>query len=194
MQMISFLKGWITTIVTLIIFLTLAELILPENSMKKYSKFVIGAIVIINILMPVFKLFDKSFNLESSISLYEKKYEPILNNSENAVSLQNRMQEVTIDEFKEKLKENIEKDVYKNTGKKITVKRIDVNTQIGSDDFGSIKYIELKKDDSSDIKPVEKVVIGNNNSNNLYENKDKDIVNYITKSYRVSEENIVFVK
>lgn len=192
--MINFLKSWITTIVTLIIFLTLAELILPENSIKKYSKFVIGVIVILNILVPVFKLFDKSFNLEANISVFEKKYEPILNNKENASQLQNKMKETTINEFKEKLKENIEKDVLKNTGKKISVKRIDVNTQFGSDEFGSINYIELKKEDSSDIKPVEKVVIGNNNSNNIYENKDKDIVNYITKSYRISEENIVFVK
>lgn len=192
--MINFLKSWITTIVTLIIFLTLAELILPENSIKKYSKFVIGVIVILNILVPVFKLFDKSFNLEANISVFEKKYEPILNNKENANQLQNKMKETTINEFKEKLKENIEKDVLKNTGKKISIKRIDVNTQFGSDEFGSINYIELKKEDSSDIKPVEKVVIGNNNSNNIYENKDKDIVNYITKSYKISEENIVFVK
>ncbi|MCX7695082.1 MAG: stage III sporulation protein AF [Caloramator sp.] len=192
--MINFLKSWITTIVTLIIFLTLAELILPENSIKKYSKFVIGVIVILNILVPVFKLFDKSFNLEANLSVFEKKYEPILNNKENANQLQNKMKETTINEFKEKLKENIEKDVLKNTGKKISVKRIDVNTQFGSDAFGSINYIELKKEDSSDIKPVEKVVIGNNKSNSIYENKDKDIVNYITKSYRISEENIVFVK
>ncbi|WDC83786.1 stage III sporulation protein AF [Caloramator sp. mosi_1] len=66
------MKSWITTIATLVIFLTIVELILPENSMKKYSKFVIGVIVILNILIPVFKLFDKGFNLEANISTFEK--------------------------------------------------------------------------------------------------------------------------
>ncbi|CDF58213.1 stage III sporulation protein AF [Thermobrachium celere] len=191
--MINFLKEWITNIVVLIIFLSLVELILPDNSMRKYVRFVIGIIVIINILVPVFKLFDRRFSLEESISTYEKKYESYFENK-NSLDMQSKMQEATINEFKNNLKQNIEKDILKNTGKKVLVVRLEVNEKFGADDFGKIKYIEVKKEQSSEIQPVEKIIIGSNNSNTVHVNKDKEILNYISKTYGISEENIAFVK
>lgn len=191
--MINFLKEWITNIVVLIIFLSLVELILPDNSMRKYVRFVIGIIVIINILVPVFKLFDRRFSLEESISTYEKKYESYFENK-NSIDMQSKMQEATINEYKNNLKQNIEKDILKNTGKKVLVVRLEVNEKFGADDFGKIKYIEVKKEQSSEIQPVEKIIIGSNNSNTVHVNKDKEILNYISKTYGISEENIAFVK
>lgn len=191
--MISFLKSWIMNIVVLIIFLALAEIILPSNSMRKYARFVMGLIIIVVIITPIFKLFDKQNSIEGAISEYERKYEEVYKGNINSKELEKTIQQKTINEFEKKLKENIENDVLKNTGKKIAVNKLDVNTKLGSEDFGAIMYIEIKVTSNSDIQPVEKVVIGGQtNSKSNY--KDNEILEFVSKNYKVNEKNIVFVK
>ncbi|MCX7951170.1 MAG: stage III sporulation protein AF [Clostridiales bacterium] len=191
--MISFLKSWIMNIVVLIIFLALAEIILPSNSMRKYARFVMGLIIIVVIITPIFKLFDKQNSIEGAISEYERKYEEVYKGNINSKELEKTIQRKTINEFEKKLKENIENDVLKNTGKKIAVNKLDVNTKLGSEDFGAIMYIEIKVTSNSDIQPVEKVVIGGQtNSKSNY--KDNEILEFVSKNYKVNEKNIVFVK
>lgn len=191
--MISFLKSCIMNIVVLIIFLALAEIILPSNSMRKYARFVMGLIIIVVIITPIFKLFDKQNSIEGAISEYERKYEEVYKGNINSKELEKTIQQKTINEFEKKLKENIENDVLKNTGKKIAVNKLDVNTKLGSEDFGAIMYIEIKVTSNSDIQPVEKVVIGGQtNSKSNY--KDNEILEFVSKNYKVKEKNIVFVK
>lgn len=193
MLMISFLKSWITNIVVLIIFLALAEIILPSNSMRKYARFVIGLIVIVVIITPIFKLFDKQNSIEAAISEYEKKYEEVYKGNMNSQELEKTIQQNTIDEFLKKLEENIENEVMQNTGKKIAVNKLNVNTKLGSKDFGTITYIEIKVLSNSNIQPVEKVVIGGQ-ATNRSSFKDNEILNFMSKNYKVNEKNIVFVK
>ena len=44
------LKDWISDICVSILFMTAVELVLPENSIKKYSKFVLGLIFIVVVI------------------------------------------------------------------------------------------------------------------------------------------------
>lgn len=63
--MIELLKVWVTNITIAIFFITAVEMILPDNSMKKYAKFVLGLMLIVVIINPIMKVFDKGFNLDS---------------------------------------------------------------------------------------------------------------------------------
>ena len=67
------LKEFVITLVTTMILITAVELIAPDNSMKKYLKFVLGLILIVVILNPILKFFNVGENeLKNSISSYEK--------------------------------------------------------------------------------------------------------------------------
>ncbi|MBU3180150.1 stage III sporulation protein AF [Clostridium psychrophilum] len=63
--MIDSLKVWVTNIAIAIFFITAVEMILPDNSIKKYAKFVLGIMLIVVIINPIMKVFDKNFNLDS---------------------------------------------------------------------------------------------------------------------------------
>ena len=47
------IKGFVTTLVTTLIFITAIELVGPDNSMKKYLKFVMGLILVAVLLNPI---------------------------------------------------------------------------------------------------------------------------------------------
>ena len=40
-------------------------MILPDNNMKKYAKFVLGLILIVVIIKPIIKIFEKDFDFNS---------------------------------------------------------------------------------------------------------------------------------
>jgi len=87
--MISALKDWIVNICTAVFFITAVEMILPDNSLKKYAKFVLGIILITVFLNPIVKIFHS--NLE--LTAYS-------NNFSNQLS--NKLQTKSLEEYKSK--------------------------------------------------------------------------------------------
>ena len=60
--MLDGIRNWVITICCTLFFITAIEMIIPNNSMKKYSKFVLGLILITVIINPVIKIFNGDFN------------------------------------------------------------------------------------------------------------------------------------
>lgn len=58
----SILTGWVTNIIVLILLATVLELLLPNSSMQRYVKMVIGLMLMAVILSPVLTIFSKDFN------------------------------------------------------------------------------------------------------------------------------------
>lgn len=52
----SYLTEWITTIILFILLATVVDMLLPSSSMQKYTKLVIGLLLIVVILTPILKL------------------------------------------------------------------------------------------------------------------------------------------
>lgn len=52
----SFLVGWLHALISLVLLLALAELILPEGTMRPYVRVILGAVLVIAILRPVVEL------------------------------------------------------------------------------------------------------------------------------------------
>jgi len=96
-NLLDVLKVWITNITVAIFFITAVEMILPDNNMKKYAKFVLGLMLIVVIINPIIKIFNKDFDfysytnrassyMESSTAVTDvKKYKDnnILNTTQN---------------------------------------------------------------------------------------------------------------
>ncbi|WP_194190291.1 stage III sporulation protein AF [Clostridium chrysemydis] len=70
------LKSFIITLITIIIFISAVELVLPDNSFKKYVKFVMGLILTAVILNPILSFVEGgSSEITNSISKYINKSE-----------------------------------------------------------------------------------------------------------------------
>lgn len=52
------LYDWITKVIILILFGTILEMLIPENSMKKYVHFIFGLIYLLMLAQPIFYLFQ----------------------------------------------------------------------------------------------------------------------------------------
>lgn len=193
--MLDILKNYILSITVMVIFLAFIDLIMPENSFKKYAKFITGLIVIITILTPIFKIFDRRSDIETYILNYQNEMNTntLLSNKDD---IQKKVRMQTEQVFKEKLKESMEKDIYEATKKRYNITNIVVDESNNEDIYGfvKIKYIELQlEEDSSTIKSVDKVVIGQNNKNE-YKFKDDEVIMLLQKKYNINSSSIKFVK
>ena len=58
----SFVITWLTNIILLILLATILELLLPKNALQKYVKMVVGLLLLIVLLQPVFTIFTEDFD------------------------------------------------------------------------------------------------------------------------------------
>ncbi|WML35311.1 stage III sporulation protein AF [Clostridium sp. OS1-26] len=66
--MLQALREWLIGICTAVFFITAVEIILPDNSLKKYAKFVLGLILITVFINPLIKVFDRNFDINTYTS------------------------------------------------------------------------------------------------------------------------------
>ncbi|MFU0823804.1 stage III sporulation protein AF [Clostridium sp.] len=193
--MIDALKGWVMNVCTAIFFITAVEMILPSNSMKKYTKFVLGLILITVLINPIIKIFNNDFNIDNYIDAaseyfdnkkYEKNYEKYKNSSIDnttevfASNLENMCTQ--------KLKEKYPKDNYK------------VGVEVKYDDKKEEFIINEIKVGVSEgkVKKIEKVNIGNskevNGQETIDDKKSHSIVEYLSEIISIPKEKIKVYK
>ena len=80
------LKGIVTTLTTVLIFISAVELIAPKNKTKKYVSFVLGLILISVILNPIIKFIS---NGEKSIEAGIEDYTSVLSKDESIIKSEN---------------------------------------------------------------------------------------------------------
>ncbi|AYE35641.1 stage III sporulation protein AF [Clostridium septicum] len=146
------LKNFIITLVTMLILMTAIELITPDNSMKKYLKFVLGLILISVMLTPIISLISKGEKqITNTIAKYGEEYS---NTGEKIDKYKNDSREKAFTKNIEKNCEKILKDKFKNKDfKSEVVCKMDLENMTCSIDKVSIGV----KDDS--IKNVQKIEI-----------------------------------
>lgn len=189
------LKEFVITLVTTMILITAVELIVPDNSMKKYLKFVLGLILIVVILNPILKFFNVGENeLKNSISSYEKNLKE--KESDNDINVDsNKLRE---ESFKNNFNRNCE-NILKNEFKDMEFKcEVDCNV-----DFKGVKFdissinVYIKEKKVSKVVNVEKVEIDISKESKKKENKNeeyKDVVNFLKSELEISESKINIYK
>ncbi|OFI07592.1 stage III sporulation protein SpoIIIAF [Clostridium acetireducens DSM 10703] len=197
--MIESLKQWIINICTAVFFITAVEMILPNNSLKKYAKFVLGLILITVLINPIIKIFHKNFD----INVYSKNIYENFDKSKHQEDLQ-EYKKNTLDNTVEVFKSNIEslcenklKEKYPNEKYKVSAK---VQFDEGKEKFFINKIDVLVK--SNKIEKIKKVKIDSkdrlaNTSNNteiLNNEKGKNIKKYLSDELKVSKDIIIVRK
>lgn len=183
--MIVSLREWIIKICTVVFFITAVEMILPNNSLKKYSKFVLGLILITVLINPIIKVFDKNF----SIDVYTNKAASFFNEEgykNNFDQYKEKSKTSTLDVFKanlkslceSKLKERFPQDnykvdvdvVYDETAEKMVIKTVDIEVKSGNVERIKKVDISIKNNPTNSDKPI-----SNEHSNSIKEYLSKEI-------------------
>ncbi len=193
--MLGAFREWIINICTAIFFITAVEMILPSNSMKKYTKFVLGLILITVLINPIVKLFDKNFNIDSYINtateyFEEKQYKQDYDKYKND-NINNTVQVFSDNLGKmcmQKLQEKFPKDRYEvfpkvkydSNEEKFIVDSVKVEVNEGK--VRSIKKVTIKNAKEVNVKEV------------LNEEKNREITEYLSEVLNISKDKIKVYK
>ena len=119
----DFFTEWITNIIIFVLIATVIDLLLPNSSMQKYTKMVMGLLLIVIILSPILKLlstdFDAAIASMPSIDSLEQK------NMENLIDLQKKEIQASqdayiLEEVAVQLKQTAEEELMDQYGLKIS--------------------------------------------------------------------------
>lgn len=193
----NILKELVTTLVTALIFITAIELISPNNSMKKYLRFILGLVLITIILNPIVKIISKGENsMFQSVYDYEQVFSNYKNEIKNSDENENDQDDLRKKAFKENFNKNCENLLNsKYPNKKF---RCDVECEV---DFNKIVFdiqkIKIGISDNSiskikkiDMKAKNKASEENNKDNSKYQ----EIVIFISNQLDIPKEKIEVYK
>lgn len=185
----EYIKSFIETLVTIIILFSAIELISPNNSMKKYIKFVLGLILIVVMLNPIIDFFTEG---EDKIVSTIKEYENILSKdtkTSSDVAVSNEVEDV----FIENLNKNSATELAEAFPDYTFVCNIDCNIDLSNYSYNiSHAKIGISTDKIQDVEKVEKVEISNDNESNskIYSNDEQKIVSYVSSMLGISADKI----
>ena len=193
--MIEFLSSWAQGIIVAVIIATLIEMILPNNSSKKYVKVVIGMYILFTIVSPIIKkLGGKDINL-NTINI--EKYERQISKSDNTIS--RKFEDNNTRSIKDIYASNLKADI----SAKLKEKGYEIDTsdiQIKDDENYTIEKITLKlikmeqKQEKNTEIVINTVEIGNTisqkDSKTLSDDDKQEVKDYISETYDIDKKNI----
>lgn len=162
--MIEFLKPWVINIVIIILFVIITDIVLPDGSMKRYVRVIIGIFVLLAIIQPFIHIkdikydFEKSY-IETSIILDNKN---LLDDKE----VLGKYQKIKALEIYEKnLTDKITAAIsYKESiSKNSIVVKLDINKDHQDSKFGTLNSVQVlipKEEQTGNIEKIKKVEIG----------------------------------
>ncbi|ANP69766.1 Stage III sporulation protein AF [Clostridium tyrobutyricum DIVETGP] len=194
-MLLEYLRSWLIKICTAVFFITAIEMILPNNSFKKYSKFVLGLILITVFINPIVGLFNKNFDINS----YSLKLSQQFEKNQNSNDMEKYKEEnlnSTIEEFKLNLQNNCKQKLdEKYPDGKYSVKANARYDKESGNIYITGIYVTVK---DGSVDTVQKVTINTEGEN--YDNSDElsgkqgqEIRSYLGSQLDISE-NIIHVK
>ncbi len=194
--MIEDLGKWIITICVAIFFTTAVQMILPDNSLKKYCNFVLGLIVFVVILNPIVKIFKEDLQINKII---EESADLVFNDMSEGNYEEYR--QANINNTLERFKENLEKQCIADLEKKFRGDQYSAKVEASYDTENStfmIERIEIGINDGS-VERIKKVQIGNesvkvDNQDSSTDKKSMEVRDFISSNYDIDEDNIYVYK
>lgn len=187
------IKGFVITLVTMLILMTAIEFIAPDNNMKKYLKFVLGLILISVMLSPIISLFSKG---EESISLQVQKYIELSENESAEVSKDYKSNSENV--FKENLEQNCNRFLKEKFTDKEFVSNIDCEVDMNNINY-SIDKVQVGVK-NKDVSKIQKIIINTQKDSKSVSSQDEkvnnedEIISYLAEALNVSKDKIEVYK
>ena len=186
----EYINNFVITLVATMIFMTAVEIISPDNSMKKYIKFVLGLILISVMMNPIVKFFTGGEQeLVNTIKSYESMfYEGITSENEDSIS------KSQIESFKNNLNSNCDNLLKEEFSEKDFKSNVECEIDLENMTY-SIESLEVGVKDGG-IKLVDNIKIDINEeseqavSNDGTVENEEEIKNYLSEVFKIPTEKI----
>lgn len=186
----EYINNFVITLVATMIFMTAVEIISPDNSMKKYIKFVLGLILISVMINPIVKFFTGGEQeLVNTIKSYESMfYEGITSENEDSIS------KSQIESFKNNLNSNCDSLLKEEFSDKDFKSNVECEIDLENMTY-SIESLEVGVKDGG-IKLVDNIKIDINEeseqavSNDGTVENEEEIKNYLSEVFKIPTEKI----
>ena len=150
--MIENLSSWAKGITLAVIVVSILDMLLPNNKTKKYIKMVMGVFILFNIISP----FINANDLKNLNEIDASKY--VNENNKNYVeqkSMDERLEELYIEEIEKDIIKKVEKKGYK-----VSMCKVDAKITKNEEETGITK-IKLKVEKTGEVKQEENSSIEN---------------------------------
>lgn len=186
----EYINNFVITLVATMIFMTAVEIISPDNSMKKYIKFVLGLILISVMINPIVKFFTGGEQeLVNTIKGYESMfYEGITSENEDSIS------KSQIESFKNNLNSNCDSLLKEEFSDKDFKSNVECEIDLENMTY-SIESLEVGVKDGG-IKLVDNIKIDINEeseqavSNDGTVENEEEIKNYLSEVFKIPTDKI----
>lgn len=187
--MIDFLSNWIEQIALAVIIASIFELILPNGNIKKYVKIVLGIYVVFCIISPFVKNSNLySFN-EDNIENYIEDMNLGNQTTLNQKSMDNRLQNLYIDELENDIKKRV-----KENGYEVSNCKIDADLLSSCNNPGIHSIVLTVSKNNQDTHSIEKVEINVSEDIDMEEEnlngEIENLKNTLAEYYKINKEVI----
>ncbi|GHI01019.1 stage III sporulation protein AF [Neobacillus kokaensis] len=130
----EFITEWVTNIILFVLLATVIDMLLPNSSMQKYTKMVMGLLLIAIILTPIFKIISKDF--ETAITSIPFNQGPKEKNMKNLIDLKKKEIQASqhayiLEELAVQLKKDVKEELMEQYG--LEIAKIDVEMNLEND-------------------------------------------------------------
>lgn len=199
----EFVRQWVTQIIIFLLLAVIIDLLIPKTSMKKYVKLVIGLILMLIFLKPVFLLFSIDFQSDLSSS-FKEIYESDSNDQmiesftkNQKIDIQASQAAYILEEMTTQLKNVAEETLQ--TDYQVEIAQIEfefLNDEVIS--FESLEeiivYLRKVDNQTGEIQPIDEVVIGKKQTAEDKEDvqgvQDEEIKLYLQSIWEVTDKQI----
>jgi len=197
--MIKYINSWARQVILAVMISTILEMILSQKSKNtKYIKTVIGIYVMYAMIAPGINLINGK-----KIDFAEFEYEKYLTNNEIYSKMEENINEIAENNFKENYELNLKQDIENKLNKKgYIVSNIQMKIELNeeSEEYGVIEEIKIgisKKEIRNDENKIQvnKIEIGENviYESNISENDEKKIKIFLNQEYGIEYEKIIIL-
>ena len=164
----SILTGWVTNIIVFILFAIILDMLLPSSTMQKYTKLVVGLLLIAVFITPILSIFNKNFTSDIQERILESSSwrNPKLENSMESKKreIEERQQAYILEHMAVQLKNEAEKELMDQSNyaiQDINISLLDKHGEMNVENIETIQVIVAESQESSreSVQPVEKIEI-----------------------------------
>ena len=164
----SFLTTWVTNIIVFILFAVVLDMLLPNSSMQKYTKLVIGLLLTAIFLTPILSLFKQDFasDIQQKIMSNGVWGGQTMENSleTKKKEIEETQQAYILEQMAVQLKTEAEKELMERSGyeiRDVEIRLIDPKGEMKEENIESIHVTleEQSAEEAEGVQPIEKVDI-----------------------------------
>jgi stage III sporulation protein AF len=192
----EFLTQWVTNIILFVLLAVVIDMLLPNSSMQKYTKMVMGLLLIAIILTPIFKIISKDF--ESAIASIPDFKAPEEKNMKNLIDLKKKEIQASqhayiLEEMAVQLKKDAEGELMEQYGLEIASIDFETNKETDLTNPENLQkvIVLLKQPDNGNttVEAIKPVII--NTETPLPSNKSTEeaetVAAFLSKKWNVTQ-------